>query len=167
MATPRANLGTCHQPGLNPRPASPNCWLCKHAKTVCHKCSYAKRQNNQQLYCWLPDTIYADYGNSGKQAYIGMFCEPLDTAGFSDFDIWHGYNIENRSNESGISCWLPKCWGRKSPYHKIESPIVDTSMRFHKPKKLFRTYSCFRKPCLGAFFTFFCQWLFSPSQKQI
>jgi len=31
--------------------------------------SYAKRQNNQQLYCWLPDSIYADYGNSGKQAY--------------------------------------------------------------------------------------------------
>jgi hypothetical protein len=24
---------------------------CKHAKTVHHKCSYAKRQNNQQLYC--------------------------------------------------------------------------------------------------------------------
>jgi len=31
--------------------------------------SYAKRQNNQQLYYWLPDSIYADYGNSGKQVY--------------------------------------------------------------------------------------------------
>ena len=29
--------------------------------------SYAKRQNNQQLYCWLLDGIYANYGNLGKQ----------------------------------------------------------------------------------------------------
>ena len=43
---------------------------CKHAKTVHHKCSYTKRQNNQQLYCWPLDSIYADYGNSGKQVYI-------------------------------------------------------------------------------------------------
>jgi hypothetical protein len=28
--------------------------------------SYTKRQKNQQLYCGLPDNIYADYGNSGK-----------------------------------------------------------------------------------------------------
>ena len=35
----------------------------KHAKAVHHNYSYTKRQNNQQLYCWLPDSIYADYGN--------------------------------------------------------------------------------------------------------
>ena len=45
---------------------------CKHAKTVRHNYSYAKRQNNQQLYCWLPDSIYADYGNSDKQAYTSL-----------------------------------------------------------------------------------------------
>ena len=31
--------------------------------------SYTKRQNIQQLHCWLPDSIYAVYGNSRKQAY--------------------------------------------------------------------------------------------------
>ena len=40
-------------------------------KTVHHNYSYAKWQNNQQLFCWLLDSIYADYGNSGKQAYNG------------------------------------------------------------------------------------------------
>ena len=37
MVTPRANLGTCHQLGLNSQPASPNCWLCKHVQNVCLK----------------------------------------------------------------------------------------------------------------------------------
>jgi len=32
--------------------------------------SYA---NNQQLYCWLPDNIYGDYRNSGKQAYSPLW----------------------------------------------------------------------------------------------
>jgi hypothetical protein len=34
---------------------------CRDSKTVCHLCSYVKRQNNQQLYCWPLDSIYADY----------------------------------------------------------------------------------------------------------
>ena len=46
---------------------------CKHAKTVHHNYSYAKRQNNQQLYCWLPDSIYADYGNSSLQPSRNIF----------------------------------------------------------------------------------------------
>ena len=56
--------------------------------------SYAKRQNNQQLYCWLLD-IYADYGNSGKQAHT-----------LQNSTEWNGCGVVP----------IPNLWMCESPY---------------------------------------------------
>jgi hypothetical protein len=66
-----------------------------------HLHSYAKRQNNQQLYCWLPDGIYADYGNSGKQAYT----------------LTHSRTAQYSTEQNGCGVVpIPNPWMCESPY---------------------------------------------------